>query len=68
VVAAPTLALPGSLLRSHMTTCARSRHNVTDDSGFVGCAIAATALGEVCRETMAVMSALGGKPESPIFG
>src|SRR5258706_10888127 len=34
----------------------------------LGCAIAATALGDGCRETMAVMSALGGKPESTIIG
>ena len=34
----------------------------------LGCAIAATALGDGCRETMAVMSGLGGKPESTIVG
>ena len=34
----------------------------------LGCAIAATALGDGCRETIAVMSGLGGKPESTIVG
>src|SRR5262245_53264559 len=34
----------------------------------LGCAIAATAVGDGCRETVAVMGALGGKPESTIFG
>ena len=34
----------------------------------LGCAIAATALGDGCREVMAVMSGLGGKPESTIVG
>jgi 2-methylcitrate dehydratase PrpD len=34
----------------------------------LGCAIAATTLGDGCRETMAVMRSLGGKPESTIIG
>jgi 2-methylcitrate dehydratase PrpD len=34
----------------------------------LGCAIAATTLGEGCRETIAVMQSLGGKPESTIIG
>jgi len=34
----------------------------------LGCAIAATTLGEGCRETMALMSDLGGRPESTIIG
>jgi 2-methylcitrate dehydratase PrpD len=34
----------------------------------LGCALAATTLGDGCRETMAVMSRLGGQPESTILG
>src|SRR5947199_4738350 len=34
----------------------------------LGCAIAATTLGDGCRETIAVMSDLGGRPESTIIG
>src|SRR5436190_1411138 len=34
----------------------------------LGCALAATGLGDGCRGTMAVMGALGGKPESTIIG
>jgi 2-methylcitrate dehydratase PrpD len=34
----------------------------------LGCAIAATTLGDGCRETIAVMSELGGRPESSIIG
>ena len=34
----------------------------------LGCAIAATTLGDGCRETMAVMRSLGGAPESTIIG
>ncbi|HEY7301297.1 MAG TPA: MmgE/PrpD family protein [Xanthobacteraceae bacterium] len=34
----------------------------------LGCAIAATTLGEGCRETIAVMQNLGGRPESTIIG
>jgi len=34
----------------------------------LGCAIAATTLGDGCRETIAVMRNLGGKPESSIIG
>ena len=34
----------------------------------LGAALAATTLGDGCRETMAVMAALGGKPESTILG
>lgn len=34
----------------------------------LGCAIAATVLGDGCRETIAVMSRLGGKRESTIVG
>ena len=34
----------------------------------LGCAIAATTLGDGCRETMAVMRSLGGTPESTIIG
>jgi len=33
-----------------------------------GCAIAATTLGDGCRETVAVMQRLGGAPESTIIG
>ena len=34
----------------------------------LGCAIAATTLGDGCRETVAVMRALGGKPDCTIIG
>ena len=34
----------------------------------LGCAIAATTLGDGCRETIAVMRSLGGTPESTIIG
>jgi len=34
----------------------------------LGCALAATTLGDGCRETMAVMRRLGGQPESTILG
>jgi 2-methylcitrate dehydratase PrpD len=34
----------------------------------LGCAIAATTLGDGCREAMAVMRGLGGAPESSIIG
>jgi 2-methylcitrate dehydratase PrpD len=34
----------------------------------LGCAIAATTLGDGCRETVAVMRSLGGTPESSIIG
>ena len=34
----------------------------------LGAALAATTLGDGCRETMAVMAELGGKPESTILG
>jgi 2-methylcitrate dehydratase PrpD len=34
----------------------------------LGCALAATALGDGCRQTLAVMGDLGGKPESTILG
>jgi 2-methylcitrate dehydratase PrpD len=34
----------------------------------LGCAIAATTLGDGCRETVALMSDLGGRPESTIIG
>ena len=34
----------------------------------LGCAIAATTLGDGCRETVAVMQSLGGAPESTIIG
>jgi 2-methylcitrate dehydratase PrpD len=34
----------------------------------LGCALAATTLGDGCRETMAVMSRLAGRPESTILG
>jgi 2-methylcitrate dehydratase PrpD len=34
----------------------------------LGCAIAATTLGDGCRESMAVMCRLGGAPESTIIG
>src|SRR5262249_1642630 len=34
----------------------------------LGCAIAATTLGDGCRETIAVMGDLGGRPESTIIG
>ena len=34
----------------------------------LGCAIAATTLGDGCRETVAVMQRLGGPPESTIIG
>ncbi|MBM4261901.1 MAG: MmgE/PrpD family protein [Deltaproteobacteria bacterium] len=34
----------------------------------LGCALAATTLGDGCRETMAVMSRLGGPPQSTILG
>jgi 2-methylcitrate dehydratase PrpD len=34
----------------------------------LGCAIAATTLGDGCRETVAVMRSLGGRPESTIIG
>ena len=39
---------------------------ITLDS--LGCALAATTLGDGCRETMAVMSRLAGPPESTILG
>jgi 2-methylcitrate dehydratase PrpD len=34
----------------------------------LGCAIAATTLGDGCREAVALMSELGGRPESTIIG
>ncbi len=34
----------------------------------LGCALAATTLGDGCSETMTVMSRLGGRPESTILG
>jgi 2-methylcitrate dehydratase PrpD len=34
----------------------------------LGCALAATTLGAGCREVVAVMRNLGGKPESTVFG
>ncbi len=34
----------------------------------LGCAIAATSLGDGCRETVEVMRGLGGRPESTIIG
>jgi 2-methylcitrate dehydratase PrpD len=34
----------------------------------LGCGIAATTLGDGCRETMAVMQSLGGKPDATIIG
>jgi 2-methylcitrate dehydratase PrpD len=34
----------------------------------LGCAIAATTLGDGCRESIAVMSSLGGAPDSTIIG
>lgn len=34
----------------------------------LGCALAATTLGDGCRETFAVMAEIGGRPESSVFG
>ena len=70
MVAAPTLALArfaASLTYDDLPpeAVANVKRMILDS---LGCAIAATALGDGCRETMAVMSALGGKPESTIVG
>ena len=69
-VAAPTLALAefaATLKFGDLPTevVANIKLMILD---ALGCAIAATTLGDGCRETIAVMRSLGGPPESTIIG